>query len=119
MLRTDVIQGTNIVTATYEGAQGADESQALAASLDSVIAAHGQARLLLELGDVDAGRVEPEAFWTTLKTTGKLDHVDRAALVTDAGLAEKMGGLIGRLAPFDLQVYGTDRRDDAVAWLSS
>ncbi len=119
MLKTDVIEGTNIVTATWDGAQDADESDALRASLDSVTAAHGQARLLLELGDVDPGRVEPEAFWKTLKTTGKLDDVDRAALVTDAGWAEKLTGLVDKVAPFELKAYETGQRDDAVAWLSS
>ncbi len=119
MLKSDVIEGTNIVTATYEGAQGTDESDAVAASLDSVIAAHGRARLLLEMGDVDPGRVEPEALWKNLKTTGKLDDVDRAALVTDAGWADKLSSLVDKVAPFELKVYGTDQRDDAVAWLSA
>lgn len=118
-MNSDVIEGTNIVTATYAGPQGADESDALQASLDSVIAAHGNARLLLELGDVDPGRVEPEAVWKTLKTTGKLEDVDRAALVTDAGWADKLGSLLNKVAPFELAVYATGRRDEAVAWLSS
>lgn len=118
MLESSVIEGTNVVTATYEGALGAEEVETVRQQLSDLIAQHGKARLLVQFGDVDLGRVEPEAVWKDLKSIGMLDDLDRVAMVTDAGWADKFSSFADKVTPFELKVYGTQSRDAAVAWLN-
>lgn len=76
MLNSSVIEGTNIVTATYSGSLGTEQMEQLRDQLSSVVADH--------------------------------DWVSRLVNVVDAAAT-----------PFDLRVFPIDRRDDAVAWLST
>ena len=118
MLTSSTIEGTNIVTATYDGSLSAEEMDALRAELRNVKDEHGGVRMLLQYGQVDLGRIEPEAFWKDLKTAGMLGDVERCALVTDADWVETLGSVADRLAPFEVRTFGTDERDEAVAWLN-
>lgn len=118
MLTSSTIEGTNIVAITYDGSLSAEEMDAMRADLSAVKDAHGSVRLLVEYGDLDLGRIEPEAIWKDLKTAGMLGDLERCALVTDASWIEKLSGAADRLAPFEVRTFSTDERDDAVAWLS-
>lgn len=118
MLTSATIEGTNIVTITYDGSLSAEEMDSMRSQLRAVRDAHGTVRLLVEYGDIDLGRIEPEAFWKDLKTVGMLRDVERCAMVTDAGWLETLGAAAERLAPFEVRTFSADDRDTAVAWLS-
>lgn len=119
MLTTSSIEGTNIVTATYQGGSlSADEMEELRGRLTRAVALHGAVRLLVEIGKVDLGRIEPRAIWEDLKLVGMIDDLDRYAVVTDQDWIANLAGAADAVAPFDLRVFPADRRDDAVAWLS-
>lgn len=84
-----------------------------------VVADRGSAKLLVEYGDVDLGRVEPEAAWKDVKTLGMLDDVDKFAVVTDKSWIGKLGEAVWALAAVNVQVFDHDRRDEALLWLRS
>ncbi|HWM03031.1 MAG TPA: STAS/SEC14 domain-containing protein, partial [Actinophytocola sp.] len=109
-------RGPNIVTATYDGSVDAEELIAVRDRLRTVIRRHGRARLLVEYGEVDLGRIEPRAIWEDLKTTGVLADVDRIAVVADQGWLDTMASAAGAILPVQVCTFGRGRRDDAVAW---
>lgn len=116
MLKSSIIEGTNIVTVTYRGSLGADEMDALRSDLTKV-ADQGPVRLLVQYEDVDLGKIEPEALWKDLKTAGMLNQFERCAVVADEGWIKKIGSITSRLVPFEVKVFAVADRDDAVAWL--
>ena len=118
-LKTDRIENSNVVTVAYDGDLGADDVSRARQELQDVASTHGRARLLLELGDVDPGRMEPKAVWEDVKGVTDLDALDRAALVTDAGWASTLVSLADKVTSFELRSFSASERDDAVAWLSS
>ena len=117
MVTADVIEGSNILTATYDGALGADDMAGLRESLEVLIRERGSARLLVEYGHVDLGRVEPRAMWEDLKTAGLLSDVTKIAVVADQGWVETLASAVGPVLPTEVRSFPRDRRDDAVAWL--
>ena len=117
MLTTSVLEGTQIVAATYSGSLRTEEMTTLREQIERVIAEHGQARLLLEYGDIDLSRIEPRAMWEDLKTAGVLGDVDRIAVLTDARWLQKVTGAAQTVTPAEVQVYDADRRTDAEHWL--
>lgn len=119
MLTSTVVDGTNIVTATYDGSLSTEEMTSLRQQLDAVIAEHGEAKLLVEYGDVDFGRIEPKAMWEDLKTAGVLRDVDKVAVVTDAGWVDKLSGLAGVVTPATVKVFSRDEQSAALSWLTS
>lgn len=62
MLTSTVLTDTNIVAAIYDGALTAPEVVATREKLDNVIAKHGKARMLVEYGDIDFGRMGPRGL---------------------------------------------------------
>lgn len=118
MLNSSVVEGTNIVTATYSGSLGTDEMETLRDQLSTIVDQHGTVRLLVELGDIDLGRIEPRAIWEDLKLAGMIDNLDRYALVADQDWVGALSSAADAVTPFGLRVFPGDRRDDAVAWLS-
>src|SRR5699024_10388159 len=116
MLTSSTIEGTNIVTATYDGSLSAEDMDAVRTDLQAKKAAHGSVRLLMEYGDI--GRIEPEALWKDLKTAGMLGDIERCALVTDSNWIEKLGAAAGRVTSVEMLTFSTDQRDEALAWLS-
>jgi hypothetical protein len=70
MLTSNVMEGSNIVTMTYDGPLHAEEMVAVREQLTTVVRERGSARLLVEYGTVDLGRVEPRAMWEDLRTAG-------------------------------------------------
>lgn len=117
MLTADVIEGSNILTATYDGALGADEMADLRETLEGLIRERGSARLLVEYGHVDLGRVEPRAMWEDLRTAGLLKDVTKIAVLADQGWVEVLASAVGSVLPTEVRSFPCDRRDEAVAWL--
>lgn len=119
MLNSSVIKGTNIVTATYSGSLGAEQMEELRDQLSRVVAQHGNVRLLVEIGDLELGRMEPRAIWEDLKLVGRFDELDRYAVVADHDWVSRLVNIADAVTPFDLRVFPIDQRDHAVAWLSN
>jgi hypothetical protein len=117
MLTTSVIEGSNIVMATYDGRLGADEMVALRERLTAVIRERGSARLVVEYGDIEFGRVEPRAMWEDLRMAGLLKDVTRIAVLADQGWVEPLASAIGVVLPVQVRSFCRDQRDQAVAWL--
>jgi hypothetical protein len=119
MLTSTVIANSNIVAAAYDGALTAPEVIAVREQLDDVIAEHGKARMLVEYGDIDVGRIEPRAVWEDLRTAGLMRDVEKAAVLSDAQWMRTLTDGAGALTPTDIQVYDTRQRAEALTWLQS
>ena len=119
MLTSSVIEGSNIVTVTYDGSLGTEETVALRDRLTAVIRDRGSARLLVEYGAIDLSSVEPRAMWEDLRTAGVLKDVVRVAVLADQGWIDTLASLTGTLLPVEVGSFHRDQRDDAVAWLYS
>lgn len=117
MLTNNVIEGSNILEVTYDGALGADEMVAVRERLDALIRERGSARLIVEYGPVDLGRVEPRAMWEDLKSAGLLKDVTKVAVVADQGWIETMASAVGTVVPLEVRSFHRDQRDEAIAWL--
>lgn len=119
MLETSVIEGTNVVSVTVDGAIGTDEQVAARTTIDEVAAQHGTARMLLEFSGVDAGRIEPKAVWEDLKASRLITSIDRFAVVADSGLLHKLVDAAGAVSSVEMRTFDADERDEAVTWLTS
>jgi hypothetical protein len=117
VLTNSVIEGSNILTATYDGSLGADEMVALRERLATLIRQRGSARLLVEYGHVDLGRVEPRAMWEDLKTAGLLKDVTKVAILADQGWIETVASAVGTVLPLEVRSFHRDQHDEALAWL--
>jgi hypothetical protein len=117
VLTSDVIEGSNIVTVTYDGPLRAEEMVAVRDQLTTVVRERGSARLLVEYGTVDLGRVEPRAMWEDLRTAGVLMDLTRVAVVADPGWIETLASMVATALPVEVRSFGRDQRDHAVAWL--
>jgi hypothetical protein len=117
MLVSTVLDGSNVVTATWAGALSADEVRVLCAQLDVVAAQYGGARVLLELADV--AHVEPAAAWEDLKTIEAVADLERMALVTDARWAEIVADVDNTVVPAEIAVFEAAQRERALAWVSA
>lgn len=117
MLSSSVIEGSNIVTATYDGPMSADEMVALRKRLTGVIRERGSARLVVEYGDIEFGRIEPRAMWEDLRTAGLLKDVTRIAVLADRGWVEPLASAIGVVLPAQVRSFCRDQHDQAIAWL--
>jgi hypothetical protein len=119
MLNSSKIEGTDIVTVTYEGSAGADEMVDVREKLSAVVAERGSAKLLLELQHIDLGRIEPKALWEEVKTAHLVDDIDRLAIVADSGAIEKMANAADHLGSIEVRAFDSGQRDDAVIWLQA
>jgi SpoIIAA-like len=119
MLTSSVIEGSNIVTMTYDGPLRAEELVAARERLRTVIRERGSARLLVEYGAVDLGRVEPRAMWEDLRTSGVLLDLTKVAVVADRGWIDTLAAMTGTVLPVEVRSFLRAQRDNAVAWLYS
>ena len=119
MLDSSKIEGTDIVTVTYKDSAGADEMVSVREKLSAVVAERGSAKLLLEVQDVDLGRIEPKALWEELKSAHLADDIDRLAIVADSGAIEKLAGAADRFTSVEVRAFDSGQRDDAVVWLQA
>ncbi len=76
-------------------------------------------RLLYGFGQ-DFQRITVGALWADTRLgMGYLRLLDGCAVVSDIGWIRAPSRAIGSWMPFPIQVYDNDKRDDAVAWLTS
>ena len=85
----------------------------------TVIRERGSARLLIESGTIDLGRVEPRAMWEDLRTAGVVKDLTRVAVVADQGWIEPLSSVAGAVLPVEVRSFPRDQRDEAVPWLYS
>jgi hypothetical protein len=83
--------------------------------LEAVIEDHGRARLLVEYGNIDFGRVEPGAVWEDLKTTGLLPKIDTIAAVTDVRWTDQLASAASAVAPTEVKAFATNDRMAALS----
>jgi SpoIIAA-like len=117
VLTNNVIEGSNILEVTYDGALGADEMVALRERLGTLIRERGSARLIVEYGAIDLGRVEPRAMWEDLRSAGLVKDVSKVAVLADQGWIETLASAVGTVLPAEVRSFHRDQRDHAVAWL--
>jgi len=119
MLESSKIEGTDIVTVTYDRSAGADEMVAAREKVSAVVAERGSAKLLLDVQDVDLGRIEPKAFWEELKSAHLADDIDKLAIVADSGALEKLASVADSVTSIEVRAFDSGQRDDAVIWLQA
>lgn len=119
MLKTKVIEGTDVVSVTVDGSISADEDIAAQKVVADVVASHGKAHLLLDYHGVDLGRVEPKAAWEDLKGSRLLGDTDRIGIVSDSSALGTFAKTIGAVSHLEVRTFEADQRDAAVAWLTS
>jgi hypothetical protein len=93
-----------------------DYEQTLIPALE---AADQPLRLVYVLGDRFEG-YSAGAAWQDAKLG--LDHHGtwhRAAIVSDADWIRHVAGVLGWMIPGEFEVFALDRRDEAIAWVSS
>lgn len=117
MLTTDTIAGTNIVTAAYSGSISTEEMEHLRSTIRRVIDRDGSVRLLAEFGDLEPGRIEPQAWLEDLKMTGILGDIERMAVAADAAWLQKWTELAGGLISAEVETFDATQGDEAMAWL--
>jgi hypothetical protein len=117
VLTSNVIEGSNILEVTYDGSLGADEMVALRERLGNLIRERGSARLIVEYGAIDLGRIEPRAMWEDLRSAGLVKDVSKVAVLADQGWIETLASAVGTVLPVEVRSFHRDQRDEAVAWL--
>lgn len=118
MLNVSTIENSNVVTADYSGSLGVDDEKNLRSVLQEAIDRSGRIRLLVTIGDINLGRMEPKAVWMDLKAAGFFKDVDKLAVVTDASWLAHVSEWAGDLTDMTVETYPSGRRDNAVAWIT-
>ena len=82
----------------------------------------GSIRMLFELTDFDG--LEPAAWWEDMKTglglgLGHHSAWKKSAIVTDVDWVAKAFRLFAWMTPGEVKVYGSARRDEALAWVAA
>ncbi|MBF4574191.1 STAS/SEC14 domain-containing protein [Herbiconiux sp. VKM Ac-1786] len=117
MLTGNQLPDTHIFEITYSGALTAGEFEALRDRLEAFLDANDPADLLAVYGDIDLGDIEPKALWEDLRSAGLEKKVRRAALLTDQGWLRTLAKTARHFIHADVEVFGTDERAEALAWL--
>ncbi len=118
MLNVSTIENSNVVTADYSGSLGVDDEKNLRSVLQEAVNRSGRIRLLVTIGDIDLGRMEPKAVWMDLKTAGFFKDVDKLAVVTDASWLAHVSDWAGDLTDMSVGTYPSGQRNNAVAWIT-
>ncbi len=118
MLKVSTIENSNVVTADYSGSLDVDDEKKLRSVLEEAVARSGKIRLLVTIGDIDLGRIEPKAAWMDLKAAGFFHDVEKLAVVTDASWLSKLSDWAGDLTDVTVETYPSGQRDNAVAWIT-
>lgn len=84
------------------------------------LATQGDAKpsVLLTFENLDAGEITPAGAWEDLKSTRVLGDVDKIAIVTDGGVIDKAAAAADKMTPLTIEVFSSDQRDHAMAWLT-
>ncbi|MDO5499730.1 MAG: STAS/SEC14 domain-containing protein, partial [Propionibacteriaceae bacterium] len=118
MLTTRAIPDTNIVEVNFTGALRVEDEQVLHATLQEAIDAHDKIRVLASIGTIEWGRIEPAAALMDAKAAKFLPHVERAAVVVEPGVVEKLTAIVGALVPgARWRPFDPDQREAAEIWL--
>jgi hypothetical protein len=117
MLTSSLMDGTDVVAASWEGRLTAADVRRLRHELDFVASTYGRVRILVEVAPTAS--VGPAALWEDVRSVGSVDDLDRIALLTDERWAEAVADVAGGLLPAEVKVFDTDRRAEALAWASS
>lgn len=92
--------------------------EAMHEQLDSIIADKGSARVLVDLTAMEG--MEPSAVWEDLRrSVGKLDDIDRMAVVGDATWQRWLTTASEKVTPAEARYYHPDESAAAWAWLRS
>ncbi len=118
MLTVSTIENSNVVTADYSGSLNVDDEKNFRAVLQEAVEKSGKIRLLATIGDIDLGRIEPQAAWMDLKAAGFFKDVEKLAVVTDASWLAHISEWVGDLTSMAVQTYPSGQRDNAVAWIT-
>jgi hypothetical protein len=101
-----------------EGRLTAGEVEAMHGQLDAIIEDKGSARLLVDLGAMEGA--EPSAVWEDLRrTVGKLDAIERMAVVGDTTWQRWLTEVSGTITPTEARYYAPEEAEAAWAWLRS
>jgi hypothetical protein len=101
-----------------EGRLSDAEVAAMHGQLDTAIAASDSVRLLVDLSGLEG--VEPAAVWEDLRRTfGKLDAIERMALLGDERWQEWLAGTSDALTPVEVQDFPAEQAAAAWDWLRS
>jgi hypothetical protein len=85
--------------------------------LDAAIAASGPVRVLVELAALEG--VEPAAVWEDVeRTVGKLEGIDRMALVGDASWHRWLATASEVMTPVEVRLFAVGESASAWAWLA-
>ena len=82
----------------------------------------GSIRMLFELAEFDG--LEPAAWWDDMKTglglgLGHHSAWKKSAIVTDVDWVAKAFRLFAWMTPGEVTVYGSARREEALAWVAA
>lgn len=95
-----------------------DEIEAMHAQLDSIIADKGSARILVDLTAMEG--MEPSAVWEDIRrSVGKLDDIDRMAVVGDEAWHRWLTTASEKVTPAEAHHYAPGETAAAWAWLRS
>ena len=117
MLTTNLVEGTNIVTASYSGSVASEEMDHLHSTTRQVVDREGSVRMMLEFDDTESDGILPKGYVEDLQMAGILSGVKRLALVTDSTWIRGNAELFTAVIEGPVKNFTTDNRDEALTWL--
>ncbi|THG33207.1 STAS/SEC14 domain-containing protein [Naasia lichenicola] len=115
MLSWTTLPDSDIVSVVYNGGLTPAEIDGLRTELASTVAAHGAAKLLVEIGK--DGGMPSKSLIDELSGEELLRKLGRSAVLTDKSLLRMMIAAGAKMAPIEVRVFKVAERDEAVAWL--
>lgn len=96
-----------------------DYEKIIKPALETAYKSGRKIRFLYVLGDRFDG-FSSAAAWEDFKIgTRYLNLFERCAVVSDKGWLRNLSAFIGSLVPYPVRVFGSDEKDNAIAWLDS
>lgn len=115
MLESSIVADTNILNIKYSGSLNTQEVEEAQDMLSQMTQDHQEVQLLLEYGEIDLARIQPEAAWKDLHTVGLLSDMQRIAIVADQQIIDTLSAI----GSTEVRTFGLDQRDEAFAWLAT
>lgn len=121
-LTFSTVAGTSLVTIALSGAVSSSEIDAFKSHLESVVAAEGSVRLLVEVtgssDSLSSGETDPMALFKEAKESGLAKQIAKAALVTDDTKLRAVASTMRFLIPFKVKAFATDDHGAALEWVT-
>lgn len=115
MLTFEIDEATGGIEFTVDGRVERAEFEAVAATLERLIAAHGRVHVVEVIRDYRG--IDPALWWRDLDwTLGHLSDFGRCAVVTDSGWIGPFTRFAAAFMPMEIRVFATDRLDEARIW---